>query len=216
VRSFDAEMVLTNEEFSLYDSAFDITAFLIERGAYLAGYTFDGRSVGRMVKDAIEGGSSGAVSIPLMLAALQREQSLLSLGPIKAAALRFVPKVYQGRTHEGVISAVASTVLDTKLDWCLGYGCPDKGKDGHYPPRWLWLRGFPVQVREAARTYRQLFRTWKEGRSLTEQPLDVRRYGLGTIVPKNAATWAIYEFNPRLEGAKLSFEMFRKYGWLRS
>jgi len=246
VREFDPEMVLLDSEFREFDPTFDISGFLLKQGSVLAQATWPDPmsptelSTSGLIKKAITtkyphtNPKDDVAAVPyctaqLVLASLQREQSLLSLGSAKAAALKLVPKqvTVQLRRSYGdpatLLPADAfktfwSTALWYKFDFCLGYGALDRpAKDKPFPPKWEWFRGFAKQVRAAARRYRELWIEWKPNGMKPIRPLDWVEAGKeGVIVPRNAATYALYKYTPRVEAAKLTFDLFRRYGWLRS
>lgn len=244
MRNFDPELVLTDAEFRNFDQTFDISGFLLKQGSVLAQATWPDAmsptelSTSALIKKAIttpfphanpkdDVASVPYVSSQLMLASLQREQGLISLGSAKAAALKLVPKQVTVQLKRGygdpakLLPADAfrtfwSNALYYRFDFCLGYGALDRpAADKPFPPKWEWFRGFAKQIRAAARRYREMWIEWKPNGMKPIRPLDWEETGkAGTIVPRNAATWALYQYTPRVEAAQLTYDIYRRNGWL--
>lgn len=240
--AFDPELVLTDDEAFRFDSAFDASGFLLRQGSVLGRATWpDGTSrpelsTSAVLKQSITERFPHAnpnddvcappyCSLQLLLASLQREQSLVTLGPTAAAALRVVPTVIRTQLRKGYGNPATlepadafRTVLTNRLwyrfDWCLGYGALDRpARDKPFPPKWEWWRGFSRQVRAAARRYKELAYEWKPGRVIED--LDAKEAGgARLIVPRNMATWALWRYTPRESAQRLTFSIFRRFGFL--
>lgn len=233
IRPFDPELVLTDDEAFAFDPAFDVSGFLLRAGSVLSRATWptpselDEISTSALIKRAITQPfphpSMGPhqvqppfCSIQLILASLQREQSLIGLSPAAATALRVVPRVVTVQVAPGApeTKTILTNCLWYKFDWALGYGALDRpGKAAPYPPKWNWFRGFVNQIRAAARRYAEFREEFRTGSPMVD--LDAKEEGRPALIfPKNAATWALYRYTPRVSSAKLTYDLFARYGWI--
>jgi hypothetical protein len=245
MRSYDPELVLTDAEFREFDPTFDITGALLNSGSILGAATWPVPdspveiSTSALIKRAITTSflhsnpkdnvaSTPYCSSQLILASLQREQGLLSLGSAQAAALKLIPKRVTTQLRRGygdpatilptdAFRTFWTTALSYRFDFCLGYGALDRpAPDKPFPPKWEWFRGFAKQVQAAARRYREMWLEWKNYGMAPIRPLDWEEQGkAGVIVPRNAATWALYMYTPRVEAAELTYKVFARNGWIK-
>lgn len=220
---FDPERVLEDEWFLKYEPI-DITAFLQKIGAAIEKeqHIFQGHIyfTGEAIKFALTTPMKPSDTVPycsiqFILAMLQKEQGLLSIGNIKKMLLKATPATMKILLSGKEQPPIHTSAWQKKLDYALSYGCRDKKNiaDPVYP---AWIgeyRGFIPQIWNCARRSRKLFDSWYPGKPLSEQPLDKVREGYPSkiIVPKNAVSYMIYEYNPRIEGARNLQTIFCKY-----
>lgn len=166
-----------------------IQNFLAEEGSVLAGYSENGRSAASIIYDAAQ---ANRINPQVLLATLQKEQSLLSL-----------------RNYN------TSTDPEGRLRKAMGYACPDSGGcDSKYA-------GFTNQVDGAAFQLRYNYDCSQVGESCPKNKLFTASSGYrvgdtmtfdGTAVTLyNRATASLYRYTPHISGNRSFYNSFFTY-----
>ncbi len=161
-------------------SAVKIQQFLDDRRSVLATYTEGGRSAAGIIYDAAQ---ANGINPQVLLATLQKEQSLLTTGT----------------------SYNTSTDSDGKLRKAMGYACPDSsGCDSRYA-------GFTNQVDGAAFQLRFNFDGSTTRRFTDYQLGQTMTFDGVAVYLANRATASLYRYTPHISGNRSFYNVFFTY-----
>ncbi len=180
--AFDANKVIDDDAFTNTSSmsASKIQQFLDDRRSVLAGFVEGGRSAAGIIYDAAQ---KNGINPQVLLATLQKEQSLLTTGT----------------------SYNTSTDPSSKLRTAMGYACPDSGGcDARYA-------GFTNQVDGAAFQFRFNFDGSTTKKFTDYQVNQTMTFDGTAVIINNRATAALYRYTPHISGNRSFYNIFFTY-----
>lgn len=185
---FNPNYIISDNEILDYNSMSldEIKNFLLRKGSFLSGYSCanpEGVLVGA-AETIYDRAITNKVNPKFILVLLQKEQSLIE----------------------------DSSPSQTRLDWALGYGCPDSAACN---TRW---KGLWKQINSATLQFRdymdnpQLY-TYKAGGTYTfTNPYGTISKEPITVTPVNQATAALYNYTPHVYNGNYNFyKLWQRY-----
>lgn len=187
--AFDKNDILPDDWFTSQEK-FDIQGLLEKKKSSLAGYKIDGF----LFSDLLSAyGSNCKINPKMGFIILEREQSLIRV-PVETLASK--RKEYLVKNPDGSIVTIISSLMEYRLDWACGFGCPDNlPKDARY-------RGLGKQIEAAFKRYRDYFTEIETGKYKLNAPykvdLDNNGKWTDTVSPVNKATFGLYRYCPHI------------------
>ena len=178
IPEFDPNYILHDESFSstrVFNSAQSVQAYLKARRSVLATYTDQGASAAKWIWSASRGVTSSKDNVVpqlnpgLMLALIEKEQSLVSLTRYDTAA-----------------------DPEKRLRAATGYACPDNDT---CDPKYY---GFVVQVNSAAYQLQKNFNEAQSGQVTFATHRTIETLDEYEVTFANAATAAVYRYTPHV------------------